>query len=132
MKWFFSKYLFAGMIVVVSSIAARADVLPAPSRWTNQRGSVLEIWSITDGQVRGQFTNNASGFACQGIPYPVSGRSAGSAVMLVVTFAQCNSITRWRGQVGGNQLRANWNLFYIQPNGDLGNLPGADLFQRTN
>ena len=132
MRAFVSKIsaLIFFMGVLVSS--ASADSLPAPSFWKNQRGSELQIWTVTNGVIQGMFTNNAQGFECQGIPYPVTGRQSANGFFFVVTFAKCNSLARWRGTVRGSQMFTTWDLYYIKPDGNLGIMPGADTFQRLN
>jgi Avidin family len=133
MKLDISKCLLAvpvSLLLLVTS--ALADTLPAPSSWKNQRGSELDVWAVSGGAIQGEFTNNAAGFECQGIPYPAVGHETASGFFFVVTFAKCNSLTRWQGQVRGSQMFTKWKLFYIKPNGAPGVLTGSDTFQRSN
>jgi hypothetical protein len=118
------KLLLAFFVLLASQTFAAADPLPAPSFWQNQRGSTLQIFSA--GQVSGIFVNNAAGFQCKGIPYPVTGTSTASAVVFTVVFAQCNSQTTWRGTVRGNTMPTSWVLTY--PGGKM---RGKDLFTRV-
>lgn len=112
------------------SAEAVAQELPAPSYWKNARGSELFILSADKGAIQGIFTNHAQGFACQGIPYPASGSVNPSGLHFVVTFAQCNSFTRWVGKLKGSQMPTAWTLFYVDKNGKPGKLKGADVFTR--
>ena|ERR1700730_2614322 len=68
------KLLLVFGFLVGFSGAGIADQLTAPSLWKNQRGSELRLTAVgTNGSLRGTFTNYASGFQCQGIPYPIAG-----------------------------------------------------------
>jgi len=67
-----------GLLIGFSGIA-KADQLTAPSLWKNQRGSELRITSVNGTSFRGTFTSFDPSFQCQGIPYPVTGISAGLA-----------------------------------------------------
>ncbi|MGY3105587.1 MULTISPECIES: avidin/streptavidin family protein [unclassified Bradyrhizobium] len=113
------------------SAEAIAQRLPAPSYWKNERGSELLVWSANSGAIQGTFTNHAQGFACQGIPYPASGAVSPTGLYFVVTFAQCNSFTRWVGKLNGSQMPTSWTLFYVDKNGKPGKLKGADTFTRV-
>ncbi|WP_091893964.1 avidin/streptavidin family protein [Bradyrhizobium sp. Rc2d] len=110
---------------------ARAQGLPAPSYWKNERGSELFVWSANSGSIQGTFTNHAQGFACQGIPYPASGAVRPTGLHFVVTFAQCNSFTQWVGKVNGPHMPTSWTLFYVDKNGKPSKLKGADIFTRV-
>nr|WP_247777107.1 avidin/streptavidin family protein [Bradyrhizobium sp. CW1] len=123
------------------TLAARPFLLPfrrghrtgasCPSYWKNERGSELFVWSANSGAIQGTFTNHAQGFACQGIPYPASGAVSPAGLYFVVTFAQCNSFTRWVGKLNGSQMPTSWTLFYVDKNGKPGKLKGADTFTRV-
>jgi Avidin family len=117
--------------VLMLSGSAFAQSIPAPSFWKNQRGSELSIWSLNGGRFEGVFTNRAPGFACQGIPYPVTGQVTPQGFFFVVTFAKCNSFTRWYGRVNGSQMPTKWNLYYIGSDGTPGSLAGSDVFTRV-
>src|ERR1044071_9590068 len=71
------RLLFSIVILLCGfQAAALADPLTAPSFWKNQRGSELMITAVSSsGAIRGTFTNHAAGLGCQGIPYPVTGRT---------------------------------------------------------
>ena len=133
MKPFISKCLLFVFVCVifVHTGYAHAQSLPAPSFWKNQRGSELKVWAVSGGAIQGEFTNNAPGFECQGIPYPAVGRETANGLFFVVTFARCNSLTRWQGYVRGSRMFTKWTLFYVKPNGSPGTLSGSDIFQRT-
>ncbi len=118
------KLLLAFIVLLASQTLANADPLPAPSFWQNQRTSTLQIF--TAGNISGVFINQAQGFQCQGIPYPVTGTSTASGVVFTVNFVQCNSQTTWRGTVRGNQMSTTWLLTY--PGGKM---RGKDVFTRV-
>lgn len=126
---------FLGLLVVAQffflSGEAMAQGLPAPSYWKNERGSELFVLSANGGAIQGTFTNHARGFACQGIPYPASGAVSSTDLYFVVTFAQCNSFTRWVGKISGPQMPTSWMLFYVDKNGKPSKLKGADTFTRV-
>lgn len=132
MRFHGSKFVLLIFALFVFTASTKADPLPSPSVWKNQRGSVLEVWSVVGGAILGEFINNAPGFECQGIPYPAAGRDTPNGLFFVVTFAKCNSFTRWRGYVRGNQMITNWTLYYIKPNGQPSTINGNDVFLRTN
>lgn len=128
------KKLLALLLLVQSvlfSAGAIAQELPAPSYWKNERGSELFVWSVNGGALQGAFTNHAPGFACQGIPYPVSGSVNSTGLYFVVTFARCNSFTRWVGTITGSQMPTSWTLFYVDNKGNPRKLKGADIFTRV-
>jgi hypothetical protein len=129
MKMFFSKWLIGFTILLFAAATASAQVPPAPSTWKNDKGSILNVWSVTGDVVLGQFINQAQGFECQGIPYPAAGRvQYNGKLFFVVTFAKCNSFTIWHGRVNGPQIKTKWTLFYVDKNGDPAKLNGADTF----
>nr|4GGR_A Chain A, Bradavidin 2 [Bradyrhizobium diazoefficiens USDA 110]4GGT_A Chain A, Bradavidin 2 [Bradyrhizobium diazoefficiens USDA 110]4GGT_B Chain B, Bradavidin 2 [Bradyrhizobium diazoefficiens USDA 110]4GGZ_A Chain A, Bradavidin 2 [Bradyrhizobium diazoefficiens USDA 110]4GGZ_B Chain B, Bradavidin 2 [Bradyrhizobium diazoefficiens USDA 110]4GGZ_C Chain C, Bradavidin 2 [Bradyrhizobium diazoefficiens USDA 110]4GGZ_D Chain D, Bradavidin 2 [Bradyrhizobium diazoefficiens USDA 110] len=113
------------------TVEAMAQGLPAPSYWKNERGSELLIWSANSGTIQGTFTNHAQGFACQGIPYPAAGSVSPTGLYFVVTFAQCNSFTRWVGTIKGSQMPTSWTLFYVDNKGKPSRLKGGDIFTRV-
>ncbi|KRQ96804.1 MULTISPECIES: avidin/streptavidin family protein [Bradyrhizobium] len=129
MKKFLGLFLIAQFFLLSAEVMAQG--LPAPSYWKNERGSELFVWSNNNGAIQGVFTNHAQGFACQGIPYPASGAFGPTGLYFVVTFAQCNSFTRWVGKTHGSQMPTSWTLFYIDKNGRPSKLKGKDTFTRV-
>ncbi|WP_240543286.1 avidin/streptavidin family protein [Bradyrhizobium canariense] len=129
MKRFLGFLLIAQFFFLSGEVLAQG--LPAPSYWKNERGSELFIWSASSGTIQGTFTNHAQGFACQGIPYPASGAVGPTGLYFVVTFAQCNSFTRWVAKPNGSQMAASWTLFYVDTHGKPSKLKGADIFKRV-
>lgn len=128
MKRFLGVFLIGQFLLLAGE--ALAQGLPAPSYWKNERGSELFIWSSNNGAIQGIFTNHAQGFQCQGIPYPAAGAVKPTSLYFVVTFAQCNSFTRWVGRTNGSQMPTSWTLFYVDGNGQPQKLKGADTFTR--
>lgn len=129
MKRFLSLLLLAQSLFL--SGKGMAQGLPAPSYWRNERGSELFVWSTNGGAIQATFTNHAQGFACQGTPYPASGAISSTGLYFVVTFAQCNSFTRWVGKINGSQMPTSWTLFYVDKNGKPSKMKGADTFTRA-
>jgi len=126
------RILLALTILLGFQSLAFSQGLPAPSLWQNQRGSTLEVFYVDPaGPFRGQFTNQAAGFQCKGIPYPATGTVRGVAVTFVVSFVQCTSQTTWTGSVSGNKMRTRWVLIYTPPSGPPQRLTGSDLFTRV-
>ena len=120
------------LFCVCLSISATAQSLPSPSTWRNQRGSVLAIEAVDSaGVFKGKFTNSAAGFQCQGKPYDASGRITGSRLFFVVTFTECNTVTRWRGRIAGDRMPTTWSLRYVDSqSGAFKSLNGSDAFNR--
>lgn len=129
MKRLLGLFLIAQLLLL--SGEASAQGLSAPSYWRNERGSELFVWTVDNGAIQGTFINQAQGFACQGIPYPASGALKPTGLYFVVTFAQCNSFTRWAGRTNGSKMPTSWTLFYVDGNGKLRKLKGADVFTRV-
>ncbi|MGY4616030.1 hypothetical protein ACVWZ4_001257 [Bradyrhizobium sp. USDA 4472] len=129
MARFLGFMLFAHLLFV--SAQATAQGLPAPSYWKNERGSELFVWSVNSGAIQATFTNRAQGFSCQGIPYPASGAVNSTGLYFVVTFAQCNSFTRWIGAVNGSTIPTSWTLFYVDKYGKPSKTKGTDTFIRV-
>jgi hypothetical protein len=131
---------FAGISFVLLCFTASdvfAQALPAPSSWQNQRRSVMSVVAVdpTTGAIKGQYTNNAAGFACQGVPFDLGGKTSGNKVTLIVVWKNatmsCDSITVWKGRVSGNKIRTRWELSYVNGAGSIKELRGADAFERT-
>ncbi len=122
--------LFFVFQLLLLSSEVMAQGLPAPSYWKNERGSELFIWSSDSGGIQGIFTNHAQGFKCQGIPYAASGAVGPNGLYFVVTFAKCNSLTRWIGKTNGSVMSTRWKLFYVDQNGRPSQLKGSDTFTR--
>jgi hypothetical protein len=129
----------AGIAFALFCLAADASAqgLPAPSTWQNQRKSVMNVAAVdpTTGEVKGQYTNNAAGFACQGVPFDLGGKVLGNKLTLIVVWknatSNCDSITVWRGRLRGTKIRARWDLSYVDGNGNIRMLRGSDTFERA-
>jgi hypothetical protein len=126
------RLLIAALFVVGLFDAAMADGIRAGSVWTNQRGSVMKVASVDSrGRFRGTFTNNADGFSCKGIPYPVSGTNASLQVNFTVNFTKCRSVATWQGNVLGFGMTAPWTLNYYDSSGKPQTMTGFDFFNGT-
>jgi hypothetical protein len=82
--------------------------LSGPSTWTNQRGSVLKVTSVSRGMVRGIFINQNPDIGCQGIPYPVTGTNFGVQITFTVNFVKCKAVVKWQGDVSGFGMSTPW------------------------
>jgi hypothetical protein len=122
-----ASHAFAAFgILLVTCLAASAQVLPSFSTWENQRTSILNIGLVTGTQFNGFFTNRAPGFQCQNIPYPVENGTIlpNGAITFTVNFAACSTVTTWKGRVIGSQMPTTWVLVH---NGVR--QKGSDLFK---
>ena len=119
--------MLAVAILLGLQTLALADPLTAGSLWTNQRGSQLKITSVSGRSFRGTFTNNAAGFQCLGIPYPVTGTTFGVQITFTVNFVKCRTVTKWQGDFQGFGMSVQWVL---QSKGQT--QVGFDFFSRTN
>jgi len=121
------QIFLAFIALLLTSLTASAQVLPPFSSWVNQRGSSLYVGFVNGNQFSGTFINRASGFQCQGIPYPANGMVyPNGAVTFVVNFTNCDSVTTWTGQVKGSQIPTKWTLVYR----NKPYMRGTDLFTR--
>jgi hypothetical protein len=124
--------LFA-LLLVFTGIAA-ADPAIGPSLWRNQRGSILQVKSISAGFMpstfifSGTFINQGKNFACKGIPYAAFGTSTPQGITFHVFFAKCSKYTQWTGRISpnGRTMTTNWQLFYILNDPQT----GSDVFTR--
>jgi hypothetical protein len=123
------RFVLALVVLVTASVSAFAQSLPSWSYWTNQRGSVMKIFTVEpSGNFTGVYINNASGFGCQGPPgFALTGRSSGPNVTFTVVWnngiQNCNSTTTWWGVLNGRVLPTTWIL--TSPNGQQ---RGTDVF----
>src|SRR3954464_11135072 len=117
--------LIIGLLIGFSGIA-KADQPTAPSLWKNQHGSELRITSVKGIGFRGTFTSFDPGFQCRGIPYPVTGTSAGPQTSFTVSFVKCRTVTKWAGNTMGFGMSVQWVL---QHNGQT--QVGFDFFLRN-
>jgi hypothetical protein len=84
--------------------------LSGPSTWTNQRGSVLKVTSLSRGTFRGSFINRNPDIGCLGIPYPVTGTNFGVQITFTVSFVRCRAVVKWQGDVSGFGMSTPWVL----------------------
>lgn len=149
MRNFFALLSF--VISVCFSGAVQADshndspemkILTTASSWTNQSGSVASISFTPSTQpatytITGNYVNNASGFSCQGTPYPINGIYYSNTQTISFSVAwsnsskDCQSVTGWTGyfdlSVSPMQMVTDWNLAYQSSTGQQ-ILQGNDLF----
>jgi hypothetical protein len=125
------RILLALVVLLGFQSFSAAQGMPAWSLWQNQRGSTLEVYfADPSGPFQGQFTNQAQGYECKGIPYPAAGTSRGSSVVFSTTFVKCYSHATWFGVMSGNTITTRWILLYAPPNGPAKKFQGADVFKR--
>ena len=126
------RFLIAVSILLGLISTASAQGIAAPSKWINQRTSVLEILSVDgNGVITGKFTNNAPNTLCMGVPLDIVGHTLkNNRVFFGVTFpAPCHTITSWRGTVSGNTFATAYALSYINDEtGAIETVSGADTF----
>jgi hypothetical protein len=124
------KRLFLAALFVVGLFDTAMAGAVAPGQvWTNQRGSVMKITPVDQlGRFRGTFTNNADGFDCKGIPYPVSGLNPGIQITFTVNFRKCRSVATWTGDAQGFGMSVPWVLNYFDASGKPQIMTGFDFF----
>lgn len=130
------KLLSVVFFLVTVSWPSLAQGPTAGSVWQNQRGSYLVIQSVaTNGAMSGYYVNNASGYGCQGTPYPASGWALGSAFSFQVIWsnatATCSSVTAWAGFIYNDTLTTKWNLAVNGSTSASQILQGSDVFKRV-
>jgi hypothetical protein len=126
-----ARVLTTVFLLLATMATAFAQNLPPLSTWKNEGGSILTIWWVSGDSFHGSFTNFAPGFQCQGIPYPAVGSvKPNGAVLLTVTFTNCNTVTNWHGRLLGNQIPTRWKLVYSDSNGHFRTLYGKNVFVR--
>jgi avidin family protein len=104
------KKLLLALAVLLSFQTAAFAQLPGPSTWTNQRGSMLKVTSLSRGTVRGVFINKNPDIGCVGIPYPVTGTNFGVQITFTVNFVKCRAVVKWQGNVSGFGMSTQWVL----------------------
>jgi hypothetical protein len=112
---------------------ALAQTIPAPSVWTNERGSVLTIESIDDtGVVRGHFLMHAPLFpACDGKTFGVTGyKMHDSTVFASLWVRLCDRNLTWNvAKVDDKAMVATWTIIPLD-NPQMGG-GGVDKFMRS-
>jgi hypothetical protein len=122
-----SRIFLALGILLLTPLAASAQVLPSFSTWENQRTSTLSVGFVNGDHFDGWFVNRAAGFQCQNIPYPVTGTILpNGAITFTVNFTNCETVTYWKGRVTGSQMPTSWILYYK----GIQRMTGNDLFKK--
>lgn len=85
--------------------------------WANDHGSVLVIQSVgPDGRLTGTYANNAPGYKCGGVAFPIVGWMDGPRISYTVRWknasVDCTSITSWTGYFHDGRLGVEWVLTY--------------------
>lgn len=85
--------------------------------WANDHGSVLIINSVgPDGGITGTFANNAPGYKCGGVAFPIVGWMDGPRIAYTVRWknasVDCASITSWTGYFNEGRLGVEWVLTF--------------------
>ena len=96
---------------------AAAQTSPVPGTWANDHGSVLVIASVgPDGSIAGTYANNAPGYRCGGVAFPIVGWMDASRISYTVRWknasVDCASITSWTGYLNEGRLGTEWVLTY--------------------
>lgn len=131
-----SSILGLGLLLTAAAVAPRAGA-QSPSvigTWANDHGSVLIIGSIgPDGSVTGTYANNAPGYKCAGIAFPLLGWMDGPRISYTVRWknasVDCASITSWTGYFSDARLGVEWVLTY-EENGASRVRIGSDSYRR--
>jgi len=117
------------------------------SYWTNQSGSTMALTFDCNGsqpgvcQLSGVYVNNATGFNCQGTPYPLVGvyyintQTVSWSVAWSNAFEDCASVTGWTGYLSFSssslQLVTYWNLAYSTGGSGRAIMQGQDTFTQN-
>ncbi|NER48304.1 MAG: hypothetical protein F6J92_16700 [Symploca sp. SIO1A3] len=104
----FSLVLFASSAAAdVSAVLTKTQggVSPLVGTWENELGSTMTINSVTDGEVRGNYTTAVSSSGCAQGEFPLVGRASTPSLGFVVSWkndkADCQSVTAWSGKLQG-------------------------------
>lgn len=145
-------FLVASVLVIVDPVVARAsdldELLSDPAtHWTNQGGSTMTLEFDCSGSqigvctLSGAYINNASGFRCQGTPYPLTGvyyintQTISWSVAWSNAYEDCASVTGWTGYIGLSsnplQIVTNWNLAFSTGRSGRQILQGQDTFTQN-
>lgn len=105
----------------------------ASTSWVNQSGSVFTINSVAGtGELTGSYVNNAQGYGCRGVTYPVIGWVYGTAISFTTIWnsatERCNSVTGWTGYYNNGQIVTNWNLAVDKSTQPSQIISGQDIF----
>lgn len=109
-----------GLSLAALWLAAPQASAQSPSvtgTWVNDHGSTLVIQSIgADGSVTGTYANNAPGYKCAGVAFPIVGWMNGSRISYTVRWrnasVDCASITSWTGYFNEGRLGVEWVLAF--------------------
>lgn len=108
-----------GVSLVLSVVGQRVEAQspPVTGTWANDHGSVLVIQSVgADGSITGTYTNNAPGYKCAGIAFPLLGWVDGPRLSYTVRWKNgsidCASITSWTGYINEGRLGVQWALTF--------------------
>ena len=129
--------ILALCLVAALNPAAQQAVAQTPTAtgtWANDHGSVLVIGSVgPDGSVTGTYSNNAKGFKCAGVAFPLVGWMDGPRISYTVRWrnasVDCAQITSWTGYFNGARLGVEWVLTY-DDNGTSKVAAGSDSYTR--
>ena len=137
MRTLFIISTIAVTMTLATSPTAAAQGILGESVWKNQDGSLLYIENIdSEGQITGIYINWASGYNCQGTPYPVTGWVYGTAITFTVkwenTEENCQSLTAWTGFYADNQITTFWELVEEGTTSTDQILQGEDVFTQIS
>lgn len=145
-------FIIAGLVISDPAHAHDSDIdarLTDPAtHWTNQSGSTMTLFFNCNGnqvgvcQVSGTYVNNASGYKCQGTPYPLIGvyyintQTISWSVAWSNSHEDCASVTGWTGYLALSstsqlQFVTNWNLAYSTGGSGRAIMQGSDTFTQN-
>ncbi|WP_159732635.1 avidin/streptavidin family protein [Methylosinus sp. Ce-a6] len=123
------RYLISFFCFWLASSVALGQTINAPSKWINQRGSILSIDSVnSNGSIKGQYVNKASGTECTGTPYDLGGRLRGRSIKFSVVFTDCRTVTVWRGTARRGEIFTRFEAAYPDTSGRIKIWRGRDVF----
>ncbi len=122
------------LATAVQMSGAEAQSPPVVGSWANDHGSTLVISAVgADGSLTGTYSNNAPGYKCAGIAFPLVGWMEGPRISYTVRWknasADCASITSWTGYFNDGRLGVEWVLSY-EENGGSRVRVGSDSYRR--
>ncbi len=108
-----SRALAALLLFAATTVAALAQTLPVPSRWSSQNHSYLEFdQMVNSAEFTGIYVDHNPRFACANVLKKMTGMVHGAKVTFTVEWwldgaAQCGQTT-WTGHASGTTITAHW------------------------
>lgn len=105
------------LVLLSGAVAAHAQTGGREGTWANDHGSQLVFTSVgANGSISGTYANNAPGFECRGVAFPITGWLDGDMISFTTRWknatSDCKSITAWTGYFYEGRLAVEWVLTY--------------------